>query len=976
MFRTFWKLLLVVAVAMSASWSAQGFALLGPFEDWQTDDVGYGNGSRCDYFFPARVFAESAEIGGSKLPGEEYRVNVPFLTYGFDESFRAFFKEEGIAAVEQAIQILNNVPVAGSMTSNLNEWPLNAQRSNFRAKSLGLYDVKSAALGILIQQLGLQNPERLVWSLRHRDEVLPATWNFYVVQRNFDPVTTQISSYINGILYTYTNIDRCASPIFWTVNVPLDTTQPYYATTVAGIVNSGIDTGRETQDQDFFGFPRIIRNSLEPGVFFTSLTRDDAGGLRFLLNTNFPYNFHHERLPQDVQMIQTNFQNITNLETGDLAFLLESIRDTTNTLADLTNLFDGIVVTNTVSYPGNEYITNITSYFTNYPWAPTQVFVTNITTNVVTLFRHDVANISTYFPTYTNYANGLEEVVPAHNAVYPTRPIIVRAYDVVPAEDYQPGMPNVRTNYYGDPSISETNFTSLGTNGLWYPSFTEVGPDGERYPYLTYESVTNGEFYVVDPGLWFLPGTNYVQPPVDGRTDFWYQPGGDVYGYHFHSNMVTEVNITTNVDFFAQSELTIRTNLTDGQIITNIDLLSFLEQARTNSPEDLLDIYTNLLILDSEVIFDTNVITSNAVFFFTNAPFAGAGSTFLTSQVTFRTNIATLWNHTFGNLLTNGPIFTNVLVVTQQSVVAVDPYSSPPNQQTNAFLTTSNLLNLTNASILIIPTNLFGYSLACAQFWVQSITNQLIYTNFGDTNIVQTNVVNVIRNVTNYEYCAYPIEFVSTNDLASNIFGFRREVLRFNTNHIFAVSEITATPAGTNDASVQFRPGIQKVTFVRMTNVLNSDQWFPYTNWYYDRYLINTNGTNIWQSQLVQRPAFRPDIIFMADDLGVSGVAAVPLSFDRTIDFQNNTDINGNNNETGNPVGAGPGIIRPTMRITFGKIAPYFYNFDHPVDFYMQEAPPYYFGWGSFDGTTNDPIVYPTDVNIRNMESQFMQPAF
>ena len=55
-------------------------------------------------------YAQPGDIGGPMNLGQEYRWNVPVLTYAFDQSFLDYFGSGGVAAVESAIGILNSLP--------------------------------------------------------------------------------------------------------------------------------------------------------------------------------------------------------------------------------------------------------------------------------------------------------------------------------------------------------------------------------------------------------------------------------------------------------------------------------------------------------------------------------------------------------------------------------------------------------------------------------------------------------------------------------------------------------------------------------------------------------------------------------------------------------------------------------------------------------------------------------------------------
>src|ERR1039458_6689248 len=93
-------------------------------------------------------------------------------------------------------------------------------------------DLKSTTLHLLVEQLGLTEPERYTWTLHDRYTApgplpCPLLEYYLVVQRNFDPVPSplnqvQYSPYVNNVLYTYFIEDDCDHhPPDWTaITVP------------------------------------------------------------------------------------------------------------------------------------------------------------------------------------------------------------------------------------------------------------------------------------------------------------------------------------------------------------------------------------------------------------------------------------------------------------------------------------------------------------------------------------------------------------------------------------------------------------------------------------------------------------------------------------------------------------------------------------------------------------------------------------
>src|ERR1051325_5231065 len=79
----------------------RAFSLLGPYAVWMDEAKSFRQPDR--------------DIGGPMNIGEEYRWNVPVVTYGFDASFLEYFGSNGVAAVERAIEVLNRLRPASQL---------------------------------------------------------------------------------------------------------------------------------------------------------------------------------------------------------------------------------------------------------------------------------------------------------------------------------------------------------------------------------------------------------------------------------------------------------------------------------------------------------------------------------------------------------------------------------------------------------------------------------------------------------------------------------------------------------------------------------------------------------------------------------------------------------------------------------------------------------------------------------------------
>lgn len=107
-----------------------------------------------------------------------------------------------------------------------------------------------------------------------------------------------------------------------------------------------------------------------------------------------------------------------------------------------------------------------------------------------------------------------------------------------------------------------------------------------------------------------------------------------------------------------------------------------------------------------------------------------------------------------------------------------------------------------------------------------------------------------------------------------------------------------------------------------------------------------------------------PDIVFTAEDVGlVDGYVPALLSRSDTSNWQNNDAINGQDAD----LTGGPGVIEGPVFIRFSDQLPFLIN---STSFFVGGTVPGSLGtqdsalfgnlvWGSFDGTTAEPVIYP-----------------
>jgi hypothetical protein len=243
------------------------FSLIGLPDTWQVPALGYN--------LPLFIPPSGIDIGGPMNLSEEYRWNSPVVTYAYDESCLNYFGAAGVAAVEKAIRILNDLPSASAMSPDLSEFSLDTRRFNYEATALSLFDLTSVTLSCFLEHMGLTAAERYVWTLRARVVVnnIPI---YHTIKRSFDPVTLEPSSYVNGTLYTYSIRQTLANPDVWeAIDLVVDPNAPAVTSVAAymGIASGAVDN-------------RGAITIIAPGIFYTGLTRDDAGALRYIYHRN------------------------------------------------------------------------------------------------------------------------------------------------------------------------------------------------------------------------------------------------------------------------------------------------------------------------------------------------------------------------------------------------------------------------------------------------------------------------------------------------------------------------------------------------------------------------------------------------------------------------------------------------------------------------------------------------------------------
>jgi hypothetical protein len=149
------------------------------------------------------------------------------------------------------------------------------------------------------------------------------------------------------------------------------------------------------------------------------------------------------------------------------------------------------------------------------------------------------------------------------------------------------------------------------------------------------------------------------------------------------------------------------------------------------------------------------------------------------------------------------------------------------------------------------------------------------------------------------------------------------------------------------------RPGVGKVTFKRFNyDSLVGATRNPYLISWQDRYV--TNGAI--RVQQVSRVVTHPDLIISAADITDTSIIAL-----RTPDFVNNSTINTDGTGGTEGVLSGPGTISSPGLITFNSLGRYYVGGS-------QANARLGLSLGSFDGSTNAPILYPSGLSLKQLE--------
>jgi hypothetical protein len=172
-----------------------------------------------------------------------------------------------------------------------------------------------------------------------------------------------------------------------------------------------------------------------------------------------------------------------------------------------------------------------------------------------------------------------------------------------------------------------------------------------------------------------------------------------------------------------------------------------------------------------------------------------------------------------------------------------------------------------------------------------------------------------------------------------------------------------ATGTTTTYIDAALRDGLEKLNFQRVNFDLILGTFITTSNTFVDSFALNGAA----QQQSLIRLFSRPDITFTAGDNGVVNDTIVRILYSGTSGWANNSSNNAAINGTvGGVERYGPGNIQPPISFSFSKLGRFFTSVNPTTE--AASTPSYV--WGSYDGTTNEPVVYPSGTSLRSLELQ------
>jgi hypothetical protein len=157
--------------------------------------------------------------------------------------------------------------------------------------------------------------------------------------------------------------------------------------------------------------------------------------------------------------------------------------------------------------------------------------------------------------------------------------------------------------------------------------------------------------------------------------------------------------------------------------------------------------------------------------------------------------------------------------------------------------------------------------------------------------------------------------------------------------------------------------GVEKITFVKVNfNSLLGPAFTPITYHYTIPSVTNSRLSHL----SVTRTITAPDILFTAAYLISNGPPITDFELVKTGTFVATTYVSPGGGVT-------PSTINPPELIILNNAGTVYFDYNPYFLDYLDYAEYPVFNWGSFDGSTNPPIVYPFGSSLAALEAQVLE---
>ncbi len=378
------------------------------------------------------------------------------------------------------------------------------------------------------------------------------------------------------------------------------------------------------------------------------------------------------------------------------------------------------------------------------------------------------------------------------------------------------------------------------------------------------------------------------------------------------------------------------------------NLGTLIAASRVVDPVTLVGLFPGLIVAtsSSQLVLVTN---QTVVVYLTNYPGSSIGSPpYLFVGTNYSTGVATEYTDTFANVITNNyyPYTTYQVQTTKVGPIPGAAASAP--YVTNTTYTTVLVTNAPSGDYYYAPLGQCGLDITRPLLTnVYSVTNLSFFEVISNTTTTNSTTTSGTTNANN------TVQSIAV----SNIISY--------TNIIYATHPVTCSQTAGATALYE---GVQKLDFVYSSYDSLVGQLFqPITNTYTMQSVVDGQV----KPQTITRVVTAPDLLYSANDLVVPAAGGIINNlYFRTIDFNQANIL---------PNEAGPGTIQTSSTISFNNSSAVFYNEGtlalSGANYLINQNSGLvgdYFIYGSFDGTTNNPIVYPNSTSLFQLQNQIL----